>query len=230
MTDDSRSELAASYDRVAQQYAAEYFDELGHKPFDRALLDEFAAELRGRGPVCELGCGPGQVARYLHERGVEVRGIDLSPEMVNCARRLNPDITFAQGDMLALDAADAAFAGLVSFYAVLHLRRADVGRALKEMWRVLRPGAPLLCSFHGGEGELRRAEWYGEPVSVFVTLFTGAEMSGYLTAAGFAVEQIVTRDPYPFEYPTPRLYARARKPAAPASPMVYSAGGAPMTG
>lgn len=213
MTDKRQSDLAASYDRVARQYAAEYFDELSRKPFDRALLDEFAAEVRGRGPVCELGCGPGQVARYLHERGVEVSGIDLSWEMVNCARRLNPDIAFAQGDMLALGAADETFAGLVSFYAVVHLARADVPRALKEMWRVLRPGAPLLFSFHGGEGELRRAEWYGEPVSVFVTLFTGDEMSGYLTAAGFAVEQIAAREPYPFEYPTPRLYARARKPA-----------------
>ncbi|MFL6208307.1 MAG: class I SAM-dependent methyltransferase [Pyrinomonadaceae bacterium] len=211
--DEAQAELAASYDRVARQYAAEYFDEFAHKPFDCALLDGFAAEVRGQGLVCEIGCGPGQVARYLRARGVEMHGVDLSEEMVNHARRLNPDITFAQGDMLALDAGDATFAGLISFYAIIHLKRGEVTRALGELWRVLRPGAPVLISFHGGAGEVRRAEWYGEPVSVCVTLFTSEEMSGYLKAAGFVCEHIFERAPYPFEYPTPRLYARARKPA-----------------
>jgi trans-aconitate methyltransferase len=40
--------------------------------------------------VCDLGCGPGHVSRYLWERGVEVCGIDLSSELVERARRLNP--------------------------------------------------------------------------------------------------------------------------------------------
>jgi trans-aconitate methyltransferase len=56
--------------------------------------------------VCALGCGPGQIARYLGDRRVEAHGIDLSPGMVAEARRLNPDIPFSQGDMLALDSKD----------------------------------------------------------------------------------------------------------------------------
>lgn len=47
-----------SYDRVAE-------------PRDRELLDRFAASVREIGPACDLGCGPGQIARYLHEQGVE---------------------------------------------------------------------------------------------------------------------------------------------------------------
>jgi len=74
------------YDRVAGAYAERYFTELERKPFDRELLDRFAADLRGRGPVCDLGCGPGHVGRYLAERGVEVIGVDLSPGMVALAR------------------------------------------------------------------------------------------------------------------------------------------------
>src|SRR2546421_2657729 len=117
MSDPSK-DIADSYDRVARQYAEEYFDELSRKPFDRALLDEFATDVREQGLVCEIGCGPGQVARYLRDRGVEMCGVDLSREMVERARELNPDIAFTQGDMLKLDAAAGAFVGLVSFYAV----------------------------------------------------------------------------------------------------------------
>lgn len=204
--------LKTSYDRVAERYATEYFDELKRKPFDRELLDAFASSLRGKGVVCEIGCGPGQIARYLQVRGVKMCGIDLSEEMVNCAGRLNPDVTFEQGDMLALKAADESFAGIVSFYAIIHLQRDDVTRAFKEMRRVLKPGGRLLVSFHGGEGQLHRDEWYDQAVSIDVNLFSSDEMKGYLEAAGLEVERIAERPPYEFEYPTQRMYALAQRP------------------
>ena len=205
------SELESSYDRVAPHYAAEYFSELSRKPFDRELLDRFAESVSGAGEVCEIGCGPGQIARYLKDRGVGIRGIDLSEKMVDAARGLNTDISFARGDMLALDFPDDSLSGIVSFYAIIHLQRADVSRALKEMFRVLEPSGNLLVSFHGGEGELHRDEWYGEPVSIDVTLMTSEEMLGYLQAAGFSHAKVIEREPYEFEYPTIRMYASASK-------------------
>lgn len=205
------SELESSYDRVARHYAAEYFDELSRKPFDRELLDRFAESISGAGEVCEIGCGPGQIARHLKDRGVRINGIDLSEKMVDAARSANADISFARGDMLALDFQDNSLSGIVSFYAIIHLKRADVTRALKEMFRVLEPAGQLLVSFHGGEGELHRDEWYGEPVSVDVTLMTHDEMLSYLRAVGFSDAKVIEREPYEFEYPTRRMYALARK-------------------
>ena len=139
-------------------------------------------------------------------------GVDLSQEMVTQARRLNPDIPFEQGDMRALDVPDASMDGILSFYAIIHLKREDVLPALTEMNRVLKPGGKLLLSFHAGEGELHRDEWYARPVSIDVTLFEKEEMSGYMEAAGFEVERLAEREPYEFEYPTRRVYAFATKP------------------
>ena len=96
------TDLQTSYDRVAEEYVKRIFDELEHKPLDRQLLDRLAERVRGLGPVCDLGCGPGHVARYLRDREVDVFGIDLSPGMVRQARRLSPEIEFTQGNMLAL--------------------------------------------------------------------------------------------------------------------------------
>src|SRR4030095_9457319 len=95
--------LIFSYDPAAERYAEIFFDELDRKPFDRALLDQFADDVRGCGKVCDLGCGPGQVSRYLQALGVDVFGLDLSPRMVEVASRLNPDLIFRRGDLLALD-------------------------------------------------------------------------------------------------------------------------------
>jgi trans-aconitate methyltransferase len=51
------------YDRIAEDYARHIYGELAHKPLDRELLRRFAARMRGQ--VCDMGCGPGQVARFL---------------------------------------------------------------------------------------------------------------------------------------------------------------------
>src|SRR6185503_6077672 len=135
--DASNSDIQTGYDRVAEQYANEFFEELARKPFDRQLLDRFAEEMSGAGVVCELGCGPGQVARYLKDRGVEMRGIDLSPEMVRVGGNLNPDIPFSVGDMTALQLPDDSLAAFVLFYSIIHIRRELVTSVFKEMSRVL---------------------------------------------------------------------------------------------
>jgi SAM-dependent methyltransferase len=204
-------DLQTSYDRVARQYAASFYDELRHKPFDRALLERYAAQLRGRGLVLELGCGPGQIARYLRDQGLEIEGLDLSPAMVEVARELNPDLAFRQGTMLALEAPDASYAGVVAFYSLIHLRRAEVPVALREIRRVLQPGGVFLLAVHGGEGEVHRDEWFGQRVAVDATFFGAAEVASQLEQAGLEVIEQLERPPYDFEYQSQRLYITGRR-------------------
>jgi SAM-dependent methyltransferase len=205
-------DLVASYDRAAERYAETFFHELDRKPFDRELLDAFAETVHGRGRVCDIGCGPGHVGRWLTERGVDVFGIDISPRMIEVASRLNPDIDFRQGDMLALDIPDEALAAIVAFYSLIHLSRASVTRALLEFRRTLRHDGRLLVAAHGGEGELHVDEFLGMPASIDATLFQPEELARYLRQAGFRIDRISTRSPYEFEYQTTRVYILASKP------------------
>jgi len=205
--------VQASYDRVAAEYIQRVFDELKHKPLDRQLLDRFAARVRGMGSACDLGCGPGQVARYLHERGVQVSGVDLSPVMVEHARRLNPGIEFRQGDMRALDIEDGTWDGVAAFYSIIHIPRPKVIEALIEIKRVLRAGGLLLLACHIGDDVLHFDEWWGQKVSVDFFFFRPEEMRGYLESAGFTVEEIIEREPYPeVEHQSRRAYLFAKKP------------------
>lgn len=202
----------ASYDRVAVQYADAFYEELSRKPFDRELLDRYVALLSGRGAVWELGCGPGHVGRYLWERGVAIHGLDLSAQMVACAQRLNTEITFTQGTMLTLPVEDSSLAGIVSFYAIIHLTRTEAREALREFHRALAAGGHLLLAFHGGDGEIHTDQWFGEPVDVSATLFAPDEMARYAEEAGFTVVELLERPPYDFEHQTQRVYLLARKP------------------
>ena len=160
-----------------------------------------------------MGCGPGQVAKFLQERGVKVFGVDLSPRMIEQARRLNPAIEFQQGDMLALDIADETLDGIVAFYAIVNLPRENVVTALREFHRVLKPEGLMLIAFHIGDEVLHLDEWWGKQVSVDFFFFETEEVKTYLQQAGFAIEEAMEREPYEtVEHPSRRAYIFARKP------------------
>src|SRR5690349_12573199 len=110
----------AAYDAVAAAYDTAFADELDAKPLDCAMLSAFT-ELVGPGVICDVGCGPGHVTRYLAERHPHVVGLDLSSAMIAIARHRAPELTFTVGSMLSLPVAEAAWAGVVSLYSIIHL-------------------------------------------------------------------------------------------------------------
>jgi SAM-dependent methyltransferase len=205
--------IRTGYDRVADAYAEAIYHELKNKPFDREILERFAATVPGRGAVVEIGCGPGQVARFLHDLGVEVSGMDLSAGMVEQARRLNPEITFRTGDMTALDLDDCTVAGIAAFYAIVNLTDELRQKAFREMARVLAPGGQLLLSFHVGGEVLGVKELWGRPIEMNFYLLDPDMIRAELQGAGLAVEELIVREAYApeVEHQTRRAYLWARK-------------------
>jgi SAM-dependent methyltransferase len=208
--------IRTSYDRIADAYADAIFDELKHKPFDRDLLTRFATATAGRGPVCDMGCGPGQVARFLHDAGAQVSGLDLSPGMIEQARRLNSGIDFRAGNMLALDLPDASLAGIAAFYAIVNLPAPLRPRAFREMARVLQPDGMLLLTFHIGGAVLGAKELWGRPITMEFYTLNRSTIESEITAAGLEIVEVVERDPYPppIEHQSRRAYLFARIPSA----------------
>jgi SAM-dependent methyltransferase len=210
--------VSDSYNAVAPEYAARIAGELAHKPFDRQVLEDFARRARdvpeARAlPVLDIGSGPGHVARYLHDLGLHVVGVDVSPGMVREARGLNPDIEFRVADMRSLPWPDASVAAVAAPYSIIHIPREGIVAVLQELLRVLVPGGPLLVSFHIGAEVRHSDEWWDHPVNLDFVFFETAEMTGYLDEAGFTAIEAREREPYPdVEVQTRRAYIFARKP------------------
>ncbi len=211
--EDAIATIRADYDRIADEYAQRIYTELKGKPLDRELLRRFAESVKGRGAVCDLGCGPAHVARFLRDSGIEVFGLDLSPRMLEAARRLNPDIEFREGDMLALPLRDNEVAGIAAFYAIVNILPEWLCTAFAEMHRVLTPGGLLLLAFHAGDEALHLEEIFGHRVSMEFFYFPPTLIRKQLVQAGFAIEEIVRRGPYApeVEHQSERAYIFARK-------------------
>ena len=216
MTGNQVKSVRADYDRLATEYARRLFRELEDKPLDRELLTRFANAVKGRGTSCDMGCDPGQVTRFLRDAGVDVFGLDLSPQMIAQARELNPDIEFREGDMLSLDLEDGALAGITAFYAIVNIAADSIHRAFHEMYRVLQPGGLLLLAFHVGDEVIRPQELWGTRISIEFYHLQPDWIVDLLATAGFELEEVVEREPYApdVEYQSRRAYVFARKATA----------------
>jgi SAM-dependent methyltransferase len=185
-----------SYDAVAETYAAEFGDELAHKPLDRALLACLIEQSEQAGPgapIADVGCGPGHVSAWLARHGASVVGIDLSAGMVAAGRREYPDVEFRQGDLLGLPARDGEFGAVVALYSVIHLEPGELAPAFAELYRVLRPSGVVLVSFHIG-GEVRHLdEWWGHEVDLDFRFLEPPDVAAALDRAGFRVDAQLER-------------------------------------
>jgi ubiquinone/menaquinone biosynthesis C-methylase UbiE len=204
----NKEQVIDCYNKTADKYAENLFDELSKKPFDRLILTQFATENKDRGRIIDLGCGPGQTTRFLFEHGVsDLIGTDISTGMIQKARVLNPGIQFEVADMLALSYPDDSFGSAVAFYAIVHFTEAELKKAFAGIYRVLKDGGQFLFSFHIGKEIIHRNDFFDIPVNIDFYFFETREILSMIQEAGFKIIDAVERYPYPdAEHPSKRAY------------------------
>ena len=145
-TDDRRDATRAYYDEFAHSY------EEHRRPNDphgyHALVDDLEVQLTARygngRDVLECGCGTGLLLERLAKFARSAKGIDLSPGMLEHARARGLDVR--EGSVTELPFDDASFDVTCSYKVLAHVP--DIGRALREMARVTRPGGVVLAEFY----------------------------------------------------------------------------------
>jgi SAM-dependent methyltransferase len=174
-----------SYDTVAVSYAEMTRGLLDGLPHLRAALRLFAEEVSG--PVVDVGCGPGEITALLNGLGVDASGIDLSPAMIELARRNHPGLRFEVGSMTEPVGREAG--GLIAWWSLIHVPDELVPVVFGHFHDALRPGGLLQLGFHVGDRTNLKTQGYGgHPMRVHVHLRRPERVAEWLEEAGFTVE------------------------------------------
>jgi ubiquinone/menaquinone biosynthesis C-methylase UbiE len=186
-------------------------------PVERAVLDLFAEMTLSVGTeVADVGCGTGRLLPYLASRGLSPRGVDLSPGMVEVARREHPGFVYEVADLRELPFEDASLAGVVCWFSLIFLAPGARARAFAELARVVKPGGYLVTAFKYGDGTLHR-NGPGSRVGILGVDFdryrlSAREMEDRFAAAGFAL--VFQGSTPPEETEPPYGYVLVRKTGA----------------
>ena len=204
-------EVRRSYDRIADNYVAMNLGDVETHPWLRAALDGFADTVRDLGPVVDVGCGPGLVTAYLAKLGVDVRGVDLSPRMIEHARRLHPGLRFDVSSATELQLADSSLGGILGWWSLFNLPRSVLPAVLARYFRALVPGGHAIIATHVGDEDVLRTEAYGGvPVRWTTHRWQPEQLSTLLAQTGF--EPVAELRLAPTEQIGPGVVLVARRP------------------
>ncbi|MFD5149004.1 class I SAM-dependent methyltransferase [Streptomyces sp. NPDC058401] len=208
---DHQTETKTAYDGIVELYASLFADRLETQPFARAMISTFAELVRETGipRAADVGCGPGHLTAMLHELGLDAFGLDLSPAMVDHARRAHPALRFDEARMEALPVEDASLGGVLAHYSMIHTPPGELPALLTEQVRVLAPGGLLMVSLFATDRHEEPVRFdhkvtpaYSWPVDRFAALMSGAGLVPFArlvhdpaTERGFLDAHLLARRP-----------------------------------
>lgn len=180
--DKNPSDVASMFDLVARRYDLMNTVLTGGLCHVWGVSLANALKLRGGERVLDLAAGTGTSSAVLAQRGAQVVACDLSEGMIEVGRRRYPEIEFVLGDAMDLPFEDDSFDAVTIAYGLRNIP--DPVRALREMWRVVRPGGRVVVS-----------EFSTPPNSLFRRLY-----DAHLTWVMPAVASLVSSDDEAYDY------------------------------
>lgn len=175
-----------AYDHIAEWYS-DWVDGQSspRERYTNKLLENAPASPR----VLELGCGAGiPITRMLLERNAQVVANDISAKQLAMAKVNCPQATLVPGDMAALSFEPASFDGVVGFYTIFHLPRAEQSDMLSKIRSWLKPGGLFVFNLATIDKEEIHGEFMGH--GMYWSSFGVEENKAMVTGAGLEILEV----------------------------------------
>lgn len=188
------------YDKSAQTYVQFVGTELSsatEHSADVSLLVDFIGLIKSQAisRVADVGCGPGRVAAFLADHGLDVVGVDVSRALLAFATTAHPHIHFKEGQLDALPIESGVLAGAVCWYSIIYTPPDRLSESFDELARVLMPGGHLLLAFQTEGEPVHRVDAFGTHLPLTSYRHDVQEVADRLTDTGFTISTKVLRAP-----------------------------------
>lgn len=173
-------QVLSAYEKLGKKY-------LDHRRLLRSdtYVRAFSRMLKKKAVVLDVGCGAGvPVDDILTKDGHEVMGLDLSPSLINLARKLVPEASYHVFDMRRLVHGEYSVDGVVCLYAIFHIPRSEHKRMIETFASFLPRGGLMLVSM-GDRAYEGDHEMYG--VRSYSSQWGSVENRRIVETAGFKI-------------------------------------------
>lgn len=177
------------YNDIVQEYTEEFFDDKS----DEKYIDQFLQSLEGKN-VLDAGCGNGRDYKYINQKGFNVKGIDLSKEMLVIAKKMVPKVDFEVMDITNITYSDNSYDGIISNCSFFHIPVEELPKTLNSFSKILKPNGKLLLILQEGLGEAMIEEPFRKGVYIYINYFSVKQISELLLKHGFEIDSILKEE------------------------------------
>lgn len=147
--EDHYKETFETWNKVATLYQEKFMQ----LDIYNGTYDAFLQSLSGNNQqVLEIGCGPGNISRYLLSKRPDLRllGTDIAPNMVQLAAVNNPTATFMQLDCREIHQLTQSFNGIIIGFCIPYINETEVQQLITDCRNLLTENGVLYLSFVEG--------------------------------------------------------------------------------
>jgi SAM-dependent methyltransferase len=184
------------YNQYVQAYMNKFMDfGLYHDTFD-CLINK----LPKNATLLELGCGPGNVVRYLllKRPDLQITGIDLAPEMIRQAETINPGATFRVLDIRVAGSIQEKFDAVAATFCLPYLSADDLDLFFFNLRNLTRDNGIIYVSCMEGPPErsgYEKTSFTGDD-ELYITYYERDAIESRMVKNGFRIETLFTKE-YP---------------------------------
>lgn len=191
MLDNTRLTIE-TYDRCAGAYEARFMDITPYKQ----TFDAFLRHVHDSGSLLDLGCGPGNVSRYLLSQrpSLALVGVDLSEEMIRIARRNVPQARFEVKDIREIDFPNASFDHVVASFCLPFLYNEEAEALIGTLARITSKGGCIYLSTMMGSGSGYETTSFSGSHQMFFNYYTKDFLDGLFGRNALTVLEYTTQE------------------------------------
>lgn len=174
-----------AFDKQAQLYQDFFMDiDIYNDTYDR-----FCEGVKKNGKVLELGCGPGNITRYLLRKRPDftVIATDLAPNMIKLAKINNPAADCRLLDCRAIEQLNEKFDGILCGFCMPYLSKDDCRKLIADATSLLNKGGVFYTSIIEGNNSGSGFEYSSQGVRIYQYYHEESYLTEYLRSSGLAV-------------------------------------------
>ncbi len=189
---DKSSHAANIFNKLANLYEQKFMDtSLYHESFDI-----FCDLIKKENPeILELACGPGNISKYIldHYPHIQFLGTDLAPNMIELARKNNPNGNFMVMDCRDVVSLNKKFDAVLCGFILPYLSRSEVQKLLYDLFTCINSQGVLYISTM--EDDYIKSDYKKGSTGdeIFMHFYLGSDLEQYIFNAGFVIHRVLRK-------------------------------------
>ena len=148
--DNRYKETFETWNKVASLYQDKFMDlDLYNDTYDFICN----ALIKPNSKILEIGCGPGNITKYIlsNRPDFDIFGIDIAPNMIELARRNNPNASFSIMDSRKISKLETKYDGIIAGFCLPYLSQKEAVNLIFDAKNLLNDNGLLYLSFVEGD-------------------------------------------------------------------------------